>query len=572
MVQKNNKYINRISSFKKILIISLISSLLSPHLVLAGTLRLSPSSGSHNVGSTFSVDLVMDSTQPANTAGATLSFDPGIIRVTNVSDGNSLFSMWPEDPEYSNSAGTISFGGGMPGDSFTGTGGNIISITFRAQSEGTAEVSFDSGQLIAAGSDVTDSLQGGSYTFTDTTPEPDPEPTPTPTPDPTPDPDPTDDSIRALAVSSPTHPDSDSWYSNDSPEFVWDLPADIDSVRIQISREERTPSIVYDPAIESRTVEDLDDGVWHFTIQAGKDGSWGQIGRFTVRIDTTAPEPFDLRVDNEDDPTNPTPKMFFKTTDSVSGVAEYEIRLNDDLYDLIDGDDLDEYYRPSPIAPGDYYLTVAAIDYAGNKTTDSTLFSIDPLPLEVEDFPLELEDDEELRIVGETIPGGLVNIYIEDGEEEIVEQAKADGIGRFDFRKKLSRGTYRIRLQAEDERGALSLETERVTIEVSPDRLVMILSIVLAALILIGIFIIIFLRRQIDEEKRKKEEEQNKDTIEVKREAYNVLEERIKKQVEYLENKVDLSRSESKLLKDLQESLKVSQEARAEDDEEENDN
>ena len=555
----------------------LIISLLLPSLSLAGTLRLSPDSGTYDVGESFTVDLVVDSDDPMNTAGATLTFDSDVISVADVSDANSMFSMWPEDPDYSNAAGTVTFGGGMPGDEFSGTGGEIISITFNAEDEGDATVSFSDGEVISAGADITSNLQDATYTFQDDAPEPDPEPEPEPEPDPTPDPEPeepeedpepeVEDGPSALAIESSTHPEEGEWYAESTPTFNWEVPENVDAVRLQVSSEETTPTVQYDPPIEERELEDLDDGIWYFMLQAREDGDWGEIATFEFRIDTTPPADFDLTVDQEEDATNPSPRLDFATTDEVSGIDEYEIRLNDELYDVVTPEDLDEEYRLSDLDPDDYYLQVEAFDMAGNSTSDSTLFSVEPLPLEINEFPTELEEGEELRIVGETIPEGTVYVHIEDGDEERVEELKADGIGRFEYREVLDGGEYRAWVQTEDERGAKSLASEAEIIEVAPDRLVMIVTTILVILILIGLIVVFLLHKQIKKEREEKLKEQEKDTIEVKREAYNVLENRIKEQIEHLEEKVDLSRSESQLLNELRESLKVSQEARAEDEE-----
>ncbi len=546
----------------------LIISFLLPYFSLAATLRLSPSSGSYDVGRTFTVNLLVDSSEPMNTAGAALEYDPSKIRVSNVSKSDSLFSMWPEEPDYSNSAGTINFGGGMPGDQFEGNGGNIISITFRAESEGEASVSFSNGQVIFAGNDITDDLQGATYSFTDSTPDPEPEPDPEPDPEPTP----TDSDIDAPKINSSTHKE-DQWVADSNPVFDWDVPSTADAVRIQVGREDTTPTVVYDdPIIEERELEDLDDGVWYFTAQFREGDSWGEIGSFKFKIDTEPPREFDLEVDDGGDSTNPTPRFLFESSDQTSGIADYEIKLNDELYDSVSPDDLNDGYVPSVLDPGDYYLTVDAYDMAGNSTSDSLIFTVKPLELSLEDYPTILEEGEKLVISGKTIPEATVKIYMEKGEEETIEEVIADKEGKFSFKKELPNGKHRIWVQAEDERGAKSLATEKKTVEVNPDRLVVILTVVLTILILAGLGIIYYLKKKIAEEQRKLEEENNKETIEVKREAYNLLEKRIREQVEQLEEKVDLSRSESKLLEDLRESLKVSKEARTEDQNEEDNN
>ncbi len=83
----------------------------------SASLFLLPSSGSYKVGSNFSITLAVNSpTESINAAEALLKFDPSIIQVRNISNAGSIFKYWPEEPTFSNSAGTIKFVGGSPKD------------------------------------------------------------------------------------------------------------------------------------------------------------------------------------------------------------------------------------------------------------------------------------------------------------------------------------------------------------------------------------------------------------------------------------------------------------------------
>ncbi len=535
-----------------------------PSLSFAGTLSLSPSSGTHREGENFTVNLEVDSTIPVNTAGATLEFDRNLLRVNNISRDNSIFTMWPEEPTYSNTTGTISFGGGSPGGEFQGTGGRIISINFRVVGKGTADVSFSSGQLLYAGEDRLSSLSGGTYTLEEAQPEPDPTPDPTPPPQPTPTPDP--EGPDAPQITSQTHPEEGEWYSEKEAVFSWEVPSGVDAIRLDVSQEEGTPGEVHEPPIEEKVVEELEEGTWYFLLQFREGGQWGEVASYQFGVDLTSPEPFRISIDNEEDPTNPRPVFHFSTEDQLSGIRNYEIVLNNELYDTVTPEEIEEGYTPSPLSPGNYYLQIEAFDMAGNSVSDATLFSIEPLLLEIEEFPEEIEQGEELSIRGRTVSGAEVTLYIEGGQEIREESLMADNQGDFNFRITLSGGEYLVWLEAEDERGALSGEMEKIALVVTPDRLILLISLALGLLILIGLIIILLLRRQIVKE-RKEESKENKNTIEVKREAYEILEKRIKDQIKELEEKVDLSRSESHLLKELKETLEVTQKARVEEEE-----
>ncbi|GAI35186.1 unnamed protein product, partial [marine sediment metagenome] len=50
------------------------------------------------------------------------------LEVLNISKENSIFTLWPEEPIFSNSAGEISFSGGTPHPGFNRIG-NITSAS-----------------------------------------------------------------------------------------------------------------------------------------------------------------------------------------------------------------------------------------------------------------------------------------------------------------------------------------------------------------------------------------------------------------------------------------------------------
>jgi len=92
----------------------------------------------------------------------------------------------------------------------------------------------------------------------------------------------------------------------------------------------------------------------------------------------------------------------------------------------------------------------------------------------------------------------------------------------------------------------------------------------LIVLILAGLIVAWRLWAQLSKEKQ--ELEKDSDTVKVKKQAYGILEEKIKEQIRYLEGKVDLSRSESRLLEELRESLEITEEAKIKEDQIEENN
>jgi hypothetical protein len=133
----------------------------------AATLRLSPAGGSYNVGQTFSVSaLVNSSDQAMNAASGMITFSPDILEVTSVSKGGSIMSLWVKEPSFTNSAGTVSFEGVVLNPGFTGSAGTIVTVTFRAKKEGTVSLRFSSAQVLAndgSGQNILSQSDGATF-------------------------------------------------------------------------------------------------------------------------------------------------------------------------------------------------------------------------------------------------------------------------------------------------------------------------------------------------------------------------------------------------------------------------
>ncbi len=84
--------------------------------VFATFLYLDPPSGEYYSGDTFIGNVRIDVNEECiNTVKANLSFSKDILEVIDFSKGNSILSLWVEDPEINQDLGLISFAGGIPG-------------------------------------------------------------------------------------------------------------------------------------------------------------------------------------------------------------------------------------------------------------------------------------------------------------------------------------------------------------------------------------------------------------------------------------------------------------------------
>ena len=351
----------------------------------AATLQLNPSTGSYSTGQTFTSSLrVLPAGQNINAVEATLKFDPSVVSVVSISKDGSAFSLWTVEPTFSNTAGTITFGGGSPSP-FSATS-NLVNITFRALKAGSAAVSFTEASVLAAdgqGTNVYQSSGPGTFTIAAaTTPTPTPTPT-TPTPTPTTlTPEPEDDNEEALIfgdpprapeIGSPAFLDPEVWYSNTEGLFSWTLPFDVNAMAIEIATSsDNVPNLNEDailepPVDEFRITKDLvSDGVQYLSIRFKNQVDWGVTLNRKLQIDTTPPEKFDIVIRTGTTPSD-FPLLNFEATDKTSGIAFYELTIADKEPFRVTPDEARLGYLLRELEDGTYTVKVVAHDMAGNK-------------------------------------------------------------------------------------------------------------------------------------------------------------------------------------------------------------
>jgi hypothetical protein len=353
---------------------------------LAADLLVSPASGSYTPGQTFTVAVrVNPGGKSVNAVEASLKFNPAALSVVSVSKEGSVFSLWTTEPAFSNSAGTITFGGGSPSP-FTAQS-NIINVTFRTVAAGSGDLSVSSASILAAdgqGTDVYARGVGGTYTIgAATTPTPPPTPT-TPTPTPTTPTAPADeeeesdeaiifgDPPRAPEVGSQAFLDPELWYKTTEGIFTWTLPFDVNVVAVMIaSSSDNQPDefedSVYDPPIEEFVVsrENVADGIQYLSIKYKNQVGWGAVLNRKIQIDTTPPEAFviDVRAANS---STGFPQLNFEAKDVTSGIDYYEMTIADNEPIVVTPDEARIGYLLKELEDGTYTVKVVAYDKAGN--------------------------------------------------------------------------------------------------------------------------------------------------------------------------------------------------------------
>ena len=364
--------------------IVLAAVFLVPTFANAANLVISPGTGSYNAGQTFTATVrAVPDGDNINAVEASMKFDASVLSVVSVSKDGSAFSLWTTEPTFSNTNGTISFGGGSPSP-FTTTS-NILNITFRTKTAGAGAVSFSEASVLAAdgrGTDVFKSSTPATYTVAaGTAPAPQPTPTPTPsTPTPTPAAE-TGDSEDAIIFGDPPRPpeigsqtflDPDIWYDSLDGVFTWTLPFDVDAVAVEISENpENVPQdnddAIYDPAIEEFVVNKdiVSDGVQYVSINFQNQVGWGAVLNRKLQIDTTPPEPFAINVKTGTTQSS-FPLLTFKAEDKTSGIESYEMTIAANEPITITPAEAELGYLLRDLEDGTYTVKVVASDMAGN--------------------------------------------------------------------------------------------------------------------------------------------------------------------------------------------------------------
>lgn len=368
-------------------LLTIVFFLLFCSAALAANVALSPSTGSYNAGQTFTVAVrAIPNGSNINAVETTLRFDPALLSVVSISKDGSAFSLWTTEPTFSNSAGTISFGGGSPAP-FSASS-NLVNITFRAVANGAAAVTFGQTSILAAdgrGTDVFQSATNGSFTIAAATTPPPTTPTPTPTPN-TPAPAEGNSGDTAIIFGDPPRPpeigsqvflDPEVWYGRTEGLFSWTLPFDVTTVAIEISSSfENVPqnntSAIYEPPIDEFliTKDLITDGVQYVSINFKNQVGWGAVTNRKLQIDTTAPEPFSINVRAGTTPSS-FPLLVFEANDLTSGIQYYDLTVADKEPIRITPDEARLGYLLKELEDGTYTVKVVAVDKAGNSRESS---------------------------------------------------------------------------------------------------------------------------------------------------------------------------------------------------------
>lgn len=244
----------------------------------AATLYLGASSKSVNVGDLVTIKLSVDTqSKIINNAEAIIQFPTSLVEVASINSKNSIFSLWVEQPNFSNTAGWVSFNGGIPNPGYIGKSGEILSVTFRAKKDGTASFLFGSASVRendGLGTDILTSQISTSVNITTAVQEPT---------------EPVKDILllEAPVIYSSVYTNQASWYSAKAGTITWTLPSGAATVQTLLNNSPiSTPTINYSTPISQKEIKNLTDGVWYFHLRYSVGDNWSGITHYKIQIDS----------------------------------------------------------------------------------------------------------------------------------------------------------------------------------------------------------------------------------------------------------------------------------------------
>ena len=481
-----------------------IGLLIGSH-VSAATLLALPETRIVDIGQSFSVDIVVDSQEESiNAVQAVVRFSNTTLRLDSFDKAGSVFNFWVEEPTISNEAGTLRFIGGTA-RGVAGSALRIVRLNFTATGAGIADITLGEAAVIASdgkGTNVLSAVAGTSLTIGTKVIEPGPvlapEPVvtqpaqPTAESEPTPAPAPAPEPIRlperverepvvattlpaAPVVEVPLYPDQNRWYNHLGEVIaLWELPLDILAAASTIDSSPNSNPIEEEPELfTGKRFGVLEEGIWFVRTQFRNSKGKSPFSYYKISLDTTPPLPFDITIDNQVS-DNPTPTISFETQDSLSGLFEAVIIVDNNEPTRLAAATSTAMTATLPIlGPGQHTVRVKVYDQAGNSVEDDLQFEILPLPLpEVDFFTRRAAIDEAFYASGSAIPNGLVTITIfdRDGRAVYSNEIVTDDNGQWSttLQEQLPRGSYEFSVTAHDQRGASSYPTERQAFSIKP--------------------------------------------------------------------------------------------------------
>lgn len=439
----------------------------------AADLVFSPSNGTLTAFKTFTVDvLVTNNTESINAVSGSFTYTAETLELLSLSKTGSIINLWAEEPTSGNGKG--SFEGVILNPGFDGRTGKALTLTFRAKAEGTGNVVFTSGSVLANDGNATDVLHTlGSATYVivagDTVKalpikeKNAPVETGTPT--------------SSLIIRSESYPNEDAWYSTRKASFSWGLPDNVTAVRTLYSDDLASiPDKIYNPPISSKSFTVDTDGIYYMHVQWKIGDAWGQIAHRKFQIDTESPSITKIALAEADGITrDATPVILIEAEDKTSGIDHFDFSVDGKIARRVPFS-TSSHYELEKLPSGSHTLAVTAYDKAGNKAKSSYDFIEEVLDAPtIISYTKHAEYGAPVEISGKTYPNKTVEIALihENGDVNTKTTiSNEDGIFSYTWKDSLRSGVYEFRARVLDQSGLASDYSDMRTILIDSMKLI----------------------------------------------------------------------------------------------------
>jgi len=447
-----------------IFLFTLAFFVLAPLGVEAASLRVSSSQTTVSAGNIFSVRVSVSADGRAiNSADGIVQFPTDLLEVMSVNKNSSIFSLWVEDPKFSNFNGSISFNGGVPNPGFSGQNGEVITVVFRAKKAGTASILFSDSSVRAndgLGTNVLTTKSGATITIQSTVEVVKPTVTPQPPV--------ASNSDKALVVTSSTHPQQKTWYNSSTATFKWSLPSNALAVRTAFNaRLDSDTSVLYDSVISERTIDDIEDGKWYFHVNYRTDKGWSPVAHYAVQVDTVNPK--NLTVTAKEGERGGA-FVTLSAEDELSGIDHYIITVDNGEPLVVSAEEAEGSVFIPLDRTGDHKIVVKVYDRAGNVAEAATSVTTSVASqVTIDSFTSSIKVGESVEMSG-TAPyeNAQLSILVRSSDDEVLTHIiSSDSTGGYRFVSQPidKRGTYTVRVDLIHRSGAVSLSSREVSFE-----------------------------------------------------------------------------------------------------------
>lgn len=478
---------------------------------LAAGVYIVPKQGSYSRGDTVTADVKINSEgESINAAQAKVSWSTSVLELVDVSKDGSVFQFWVEEPVVAAGANAVSFIGGTA-KGISGGALQLLKLKFKAVGIGTVSLSLSQAAVTASdgkGTNILSKVSGASYTVgavepsaepskelpkQETVPEAKPEPPSAPASQPPAKQEPVvlqPVKVERKAVPTrslppkpelrvPLYPDEARWH-NHIGEIIafWNVPDSVIAAASVLDHNPNTvPQTTEKELATGKAFGTLENGVWYLHARFKNNVGWGPAAHYRIAIDTKPPLPFEVSVAEGETTDNPAPVFHWKASDALSGLKEYQLRIDDREAIVLPAAAFAGAYALPLQVPGTHTVVVRAVDEAGNSVEDGVNLTILPIPPPAISFvtrELFAEEERGITIKGAALSGINVLLRVErllrSGKKELAISGTAhvDDTGNWEstFVGPLRNGRYRVTAQAQDGRGALSLVVDSPEIRV----------------------------------------------------------------------------------------------------------